>query len=82
MVDITLFELHLDGAEFTANAPGSGAELGEETSESDEEDDSAGAPLGLFAVVSLVAVVVAALAAKKVRGGDDTDTASTDAESA
>lgn len=34
MVDITLFELHLDGAEFTANAPFSSADENESESTS------------------------------------------------
>jgi len=67
MVDITLFELHLDGAEFTANAPDSGL-----PGESDgEESDSGGAPLGLFAVLALVVLVVVAVAVKKMGGSDD-----------
>ncbi len=66
MVDITIFELHLDGSEFTANAPGVGGSDDDEAAES----DSASAPLGLFAVLALVGLVVAAAAAKKL-GGDD-----------
>ncbi|MBX0285109.1 hypothetical protein [Haloarcula salinisoli] len=69
MVDITIFELHLDGSEFTANAPGVG---GSDDAEADESD-SGGAPLGLFAVLALVGLVVAAVAAKKL-GGDDEGT--------
>jgi len=67
MVDITLFELHLDGAEFTANAPGSGA--GE--ADGDEASESDGAPLGLFAMVALVVLAVVAVAVKKRGGGDE-----------
>jgi len=70
MVDITLFELHLDGAEFTANAPNSGVLDDEDV----EESEGGGAPLGLFAVLALVVLVVAAVAAKKLGGGDE-DTA-------
>jgi len=66
MVDITVFELHLDGSEFTANAPGVGGSDDTDAAES----DSGGAPLGLFAVLGLVGLVVAAVAAKKL-GGDD-----------
>ena len=65
MVDITLFELHLDGAEFTANAPNGGL-LGEDRAS--DESDSGGAPLGLVAVLALVALVGAAVVMKK-RGG-------------
>ena len=62
MVDITIFELHLDGSEFTANAPGVG-----ESDEGDaDESDSGSAPLGLFAVLALVGLVVAGVAAKKL----------------
>ncbi|WP_324662456.1 hypothetical protein [Haloarcula sediminis] len=67
MVDITLFELHLDGSEFTANAPG----VGESDEAETDTDDSGGAPLGLLAVLALVVLVVVAVAAKKLRGGDD-----------
>jgi len=70
MVDITLFELHLDGSEFTANAPGVGGSDEDETAES----DSGGAPLGLFAVLALVVLLVAAIAAKKMGGSDETAT--------
>ncbi|MFC6757853.1 MULTISPECIES: hypothetical protein [Haloarcula] len=66
MVDITIFELHLDGSEFTANAPGVG---GSDDTESDDSD-SGGAPLGLFAVLGLGVLVVAAVAAKRLSGGD------------
>ena len=66
MVDITLFELHLDGSEFTANAPGVG---GSDEAETDRDDG--GAPLGPLAVLALVVLVVVAVAAKKLRGGDD-----------
>jgi len=69
MVEVTLFELNLDGAEFTANAPNSGG--GDE-----ESDDGAGGPgLGLVALagVILVGVAIAALAVKK-RGGDGDET--------
>jgi hypothetical protein len=74
MVDITIFELHLDGSEFTANAPWNGEES-EPESEVDL-DESEGKPLALLAVAAVVAllgVVGLALVAKKVRGGDDTD---------
>jgi hypothetical protein len=74
MVDITVFELHLDGSEFTANAPWSGEEP-EAESEVDT-DESGGPPLALLAVAAVVAllgVVGLAVAAKKLRGGDDTD---------
>ena len=65
MVDITLFELHLDGSEFTANAPGVG------TSEEEPDDsDSGGAPLGLVAGLVLVVFVVVAAVAVRKRGGD------------
>lgn len=67
MVDITLFELHLDGSEFTANAPGVGTSEGEP-----DDSDSGGARLGLVAGLALVVlVVVAAVAAKKLAGSDD-----------
>jgi hypothetical protein len=69
MVDITIFELHLDGAEFTANAPGSEAEEDDDV----PDEDGGGLPLGLFAIAGVVAVLVAALAVKKMRGGSSTD---------
>ena len=66
MVDITLFELHLDGSEFTANAPGVG-----KSDEEGDESDSGGAPLGLVAGLVLVVLVVVAVVAVKKRGGSD-----------
>jgi len=66
MVDITIFELHLDGSEFTANAPGI---TGSEAEETDEEES--GAPFGLFAIAALVVLVVVALVVKKRGGGDE-----------
>jgi len=73
MVDITIFELHLDGSEFTANAPWSGDEEGESEEAEGDDESSGGPPLGLFVVGALLAFVGLAVAAKKVRGGDDTD---------
>ncbi|PSP85299.1 hypothetical protein BRC96_02815 [Halobacteriales archaeon QS_6_64_34] len=66
MVDITLFELHLDGSEFTANAPGIG-----KSDEEGDESDSGNAPLGLVAGLVLVVFVVIAVVAVKKRGGSD-----------
>jgi hypothetical protein len=68
MVDITIFELHLDGSEFTANAPNSGVLSDEEEA---DDSDSGGAPLGLFAVLALVVLVVALVAVKKLGGNDE-----------
>jgi hypothetical protein len=68
MVDITLFELHLDGAEFTANAHG----VVESDETEEKESDSSGAPLGLFAVLALVVLGITAAAVKKWGGsGED-----------
>jgi len=71
MVDITIFEVHLDGSEFTANAPLSGADESAESVDADTESDgSGGAPLGLFAVAAVLGLVALVVAAKKVSGGD------------
>jgi hypothetical protein len=71
MAKITLFELHLDGSEFTANAPWSGAsERGETADEATETEDS-GAPVGLFAVAAVLVLVVLAVVVRKVRGDTD-----------
>ncbi|MFC6863035.1 hypothetical protein ACFQGE_06110 [Halomicroarcula sp. GCM10025817] len=73
MVDVTLFELHLEGSQFTANAPNSG--VGEAT-ESDEDtgevaDEGTGAvPVTLLAVLGVVLALASAVAAKKMLGGD------------
>ena len=67
MVDITLVELHLDGAEFTANAPGSGASDDIET----ESADGTSPPLGVVALAALLLLTAVAVAAKKLGGDDD-----------
>jgi hypothetical protein len=70
MTKITFFEFHLDGAEFTANAPGSGQEEADEAGVEtavDSDESGAGPLLALVGLVLLVGLVVAA---KKLLGGD------------
>ena len=62
MAKFTLFELHLDGAEFTANAPAFGSPDDEAESESDESGGRLGA--ALLAVGALAGLAVVAVVAK------------------
>lgn len=77
MAKFTLLEIHLDGAEFTANAPFS--DSGESDDSPDIEvgevgdEESSGGPSWLPAVVGLVFLVVVAVVAKKKLGGSDED---------
>jgi len=75
MVEITIFELNLDGAEFTANAPGSGPVEGEPAGTDDT--DGGGLPVGLVLAVvgAVVASVVAVVVAKKLRGDEESASA-------
>ena len=68
MVEITLLELRVDDATFTANAPFSRGD-DEEGELPEEGSSSKGAVLG--ALVGLVFLVVVAAAAKRRLGGDE-----------
>lgn len=80
MVQLTLFEIHLDGSEFTANAPFSSAsaEEAEEAEDGDWEEFGSEAegggpnPLKL-AVLALVVSVVVTVVVRKLVGGDEAD---------
>lgn len=67
MAKYTLFELHIDGAEFTANVPG--AEATEDT-ETDEAERGR-LPFALLAIVALAVLAAAAIAAKRFTGDTD-----------
>jgi len=75
MAEFTLFEVHLDGAEFTVNAPFSSAD-GEDAAVDDRDGlgadgDRAGGGLGVGGVVvALLALVVLAVVVRKVLGDD------------
>lgn len=81
MAEFTLLKLQLDDASFTANAPFSGSEGGDEAIESDGgaevevgaggPDAGDGGPRLVPLVVGLVFLVVLAVVARKVRGGSD-----------
>lgn len=75
MVNVTLFELHLEGAEFTANAPNSGQAEEAEGTDIEIEDDEAtsGFPFGILAVVGVVAALASLLAAKKMLGESEVE---------
>lgn len=87
MAEFTLLELHLDGAEFTANAPFSSSDDDDEsasksrwsrsrTSEpSDETDDDAsgGRSVGRLAFAALGVVAVVAVVLRLYLGGSDGD---------
>ncbi|MFB6224513.1 MAG: hypothetical protein ABEH86_12685 [Haloarcula sp.] len=81
MAEFTLLELHLDGAEFTANAPFSSADdesestsrwsrRSETTSETDD-DSSSSSKWGLLAVLGIGALAVGAVAVSRFLGGSD-----------
>ncbi len=71
MVDVTLFEVHLDDSSFTANAPFSSSESDEETNERREPDDSGTSKGALVAaVVGLAFLVVGAALVKRRLGSD------------
>ena len=80
MVDLTILEVHLDGAEFTANAPFSdettsegggstgGVFGGDEESETADDESSGGA--SPFAVVfAFVGLIVLTVVLRRVLGG-------------
>ncbi|MFC7020611.1 MULTISPECIES: hypothetical protein [Haloarcula] len=74
MVDVTLFELHLEGSQFTANAPDSGVGGATESDEDTGEvaDEGTGTvPVALLAVLGVVLALASAVAAKKILGGVD-----------
>jgi hypothetical protein len=80
MAKFTFLEVHLDGAEFTANAPlsNSGGEAGESDDEPDieigevgDEESSAGKGKWVAALVGLLFLVAVAVVAKQKLGGDD-----------
>jgi hypothetical protein len=72
MVNITLFEVHLDDSTLTANAPFS-AESGEaaavEDDETESEDGGSGGPL--VALVGFVFLVVVGVALRRFLRGDE-----------
>lgn len=78
MAKFTFLEVHLDGAEFTANAPLSNSGGGEE-GEADPDievgevgdEEPGGKGKWVAALVGLVFLVVVAAAAKKKLGGSD-----------
>ena len=79
MVNITLFEIHLDEAVFEANAPFAG-ESDEEAAESaigteaePTSDEGDGPPAVVPLVMGLVVLVALAAILRKLRGGDDED---------
>ncbi|WP_255149382.1 hypothetical protein [Halorarius halobius] len=75
MVKLTFLEVHLDGAEFTANAPlsdsggdGDGPDI--EVGEAGDEQ-SGGGKRWVGALVGLLFLVAVAVVAKKQLGGSD-----------
>ncbi|WP_276271854.1 hypothetical protein [Haloarcula litorea] len=77
MAKFTLLEVHLDGAEFTANAPGvDGAGSDTENGESgDDEGDGGTGGLPLAALLLLALTVVAVVAVSKLLGHDEDEDA-------
>lgn len=65
MVDVTLFEVHLDGSSFSANAPFSGS--GEQQ---EEREQGGGARRGVGVLVGLVFLVVLAVLLRQRLGGE------------
>ncbi|WP_336339049.1 hypothetical protein [Haloarcula brevis] len=86
MAEFTLLEVHLDGAEFTANAPFSSADDDDESTSksrwsrsrtdepSDETDtEDGGRSVGRLALAALAVVAVVAVATRLYLGGADDD---------
>jgi hypothetical protein len=79
MVNITLFEIHLDDASFEANAPFSDAEAEDAPDAADEYGadvgggDEGGASNLVALVVGLVLLIGLAALVRKLRGGGDDD---------
>ncbi|EMA22927.1 MULTISPECIES: hypothetical protein [Haloarcula] len=87
MAEFTLLELHLDGAEFTANAPFSSTDDDDESerksrwsrSRTDEQSDETdvegdgGRNVGRFALAVLGAVALVAVVLRLYLGGSDGD---------
>ncbi|MBX0323441.1 hypothetical protein EGH21_10415 [Halomicroarcula sp. F13] len=71
MAKFTLLELHLDGAEFTANAPGVGSDETAETATDEGDASDSGGRGGVLALVVLLALVGVAVAGKKLLSGSD-----------
>jgi hypothetical protein len=86
MVKFTLFEVHLEDASLTANAPYSGANDeeadGAETEDTATEDDDVGgagkALVGLLVVVAILALVY--LGSRRLGGGEDVSDVEVEAE--
>lgn len=77
MVNVTLFELHLEESQFTANAPNSG--VTEDAGSDDDvevttDEESSAVPVAALAVLAVVVAIASALAAKKMLGeGEESD---------
>lgn len=69
MAKFTFLEVHLDGAEFQANAPFSTGENDGEADDAETDTESSGVPRLLVAFVVLALVATVAVAAKKFLGG-------------
>jgi hypothetical protein len=70
-MDLTLLEIHLDDARFTANAPLSGESEASPAADADEDSDG-GPPLFPF-VVGLVALAALAYVVRRWRSGGSVD---------
>jgi hypothetical protein len=70
-MDLTLLEVHLDDASFTANAPLSGQS--EATPAADTDDDGDGGPPLLPFVVGLVALAALGYVVRRWRSGGSVD---------
>jgi len=79
MAKVTLFELHLDGAEFTANAPAFGSAEEEAETESAESGGRLGSVLLAVGVLAVLAVVAVALK-KRLGGSEDAPSLDLDEE--
>lgn len=67
-MNVTLLEVHLDDATFSANAPFAGTESSDTADRDDDErpDQPSGSPSVVGAVVGLLALALLALAARKL----------------
>jgi len=80
MVDITLFEIHLDEGTMTANAPFSGSSEPDEADSGDTDEDEDGGGFPVAPLIGLLVLAVLLIGAKKLLGSGDIEAIEVDTE--